>query len=112
MSPWGPTTSVTSLSVVLAVILIAVVLIFRMVLTVDQYFVSLSMSEATFQTLSIGADISRLALIASKEEADAWGTCPTEVTTTEAIATATTAIAVSVFLVVYFFMFLILFIME
>jgi hypothetical protein len=55
---------VTSLSVVLPVLLI-----FLIALKVDQYFVSLSTFDMMFQTLSTGADISRLTLISSKEVA-------------------------------------------
>jgi hypothetical protein len=85
--------------------------IFLIALNEGQYFVSLSIFETIFQTLSIGADISRLTLISSVEEAAAWGICPDVIITTEVIA-MTTDIAGSVFLFTGFFKFVVLFIVD
>jgi hypothetical protein len=93
---WRPALIVTSLSIMLSVLLI-----FLMFLDVDQYFVSLSISETRFQTWSTGADISWLTLIGSNEVAMAWGIYHAVVITTKAI-TMTADIVVSAFLLTRF----------
>ena len=77
----------------------------------DQYFASLSISETIFQTLSTGADISRLTLISSREVAKDTGVCQAVIITTEVII-STTDIADNSFLLDCFFKFIIFIILS
>src|SRR5215204_1289695 len=92
--------SVTSLSVVLPVLLM-----FLISLKVGQYFVSLSIFDMIFQTLSTGADISRLTLISSREVAVAVGICHAARAIVAIIVMTTTAL--STFSVTSFFIFVV-----
>src|SRR5918994_3147711 len=91
--------SVTSLSVVLPVLLM-----FLISLNAGQYLVSLSIFDMIVQTLSTGADISRLTLISSKEVAVAVGICHAARTTVPIIVKTT---ALSIFRLPSFFDFVV-----
>jgi hypothetical protein len=90
--------------------MVSVLLRFLISLIIDQYFDSLSISETIFQTLSTGADSSRLTLISSKELAKAVGACQIVVVKIDAIVSAadivTTTFLLECFLCSLFFSFL------
>src|SRR5919106_3349538 len=107
VSPSGPAVIVTSLSVVLSL-----TSIFLMALKVGQYFVSLSTFETIFQTLSMGADISRLTLTSCKVVALAWDVCHiVPVIRAVAIIIDTDKMAATI-LISYFFVLVIFFIVR
>src|ERR687892_334363 len=103
----GPAVIVTSLSVVLSL-----TSIFLMALKVGQYFVSLSTFETIFQTLSMGADISRSTLTSCKVVALAWDVCHiVPVIRAVAIIIDTDKMAATI-LISYFFVLVIFFIVR